>query len=210
MRSLLLTFALLVGATFAGAQTMPTQQSPPAANPQTPGEPGTPPTFPGHPTVPPDQQTIPQAQTPQATTPDEGLPQEQTPQTNPTQPTNPDQANPMANGSNPVTVEGCLGGTSGNYSITDTAGNSYQLTGADRQLSKYVGHQVEVTGTQMSNAAGTKTPPPTAKPEQEESQAEQAPTNPAEAAGAAGQQTLGVSSVKEIAKSCSISPYQPD
>jgi hypothetical protein len=82
------------------------------------------------------------------------------------------------------TVEGCLSGSSGNYTLTDKHGNTYQLTGDTAKLSEHVGHEVKVTGTASSASAasgGTATG----------------------AAGASGSsQTLEVSSVKHMAKTC--------
>lgn len=51
-----------------------------------------------------------------------------------------------------MTVEGCLGGSDGNFSLTNQNGRSYQLTGHGK-LSEHVGHEVTVTGT--SGSAGT-------------------------------------------------------
>lgn len=84
-----------------------------------------------------------------------------------------------------TSVQGCLSGSSGNYTLTDKNGNSYQLTGDTAKLSEHVGHEVKVMGTSSSassNAGGTAT-------------------------GTTGQasgnsQTLEVSSVKHIAKTC--------
>ncbi len=45
-----------------------------------------------------------------------------------------------------LTVEGCLEGAIGNYTVTDFAGASYQLTGDTEQLKSHVGDTVRVTG----------------------------------------------------------------
>ena len=83
-----------------------------------------------------------------------------------------------------TTVEGCLSGSSGSYTLTDKKGNTYQLTGDTAKLSQHVGHEVKVTG---STSAG----------------AESASGAAAGAAGAAGsQQTLQVASVKHVSKTC--------
>jgi hypothetical protein len=78
-----------------------------------------------------------------------------------------------------------LSGSSGNYTLSDKSGNTYQLTGDAAKLSEHVGHEVKVTGTSSSASAsggGTST-------------------------GTTGQasgnsQTLEVSSVKHISKTC--------
>ncbi|HUI82642.1 MAG TPA: hypothetical protein VL240_00365 [Candidatus Binatia bacterium] len=46
----------------------------------------------------------------------------------------------------PSTIDGCLRSSGGHYSVTDSAGNNYDLTGSTAWLSRYVGHEVEVTG----------------------------------------------------------------
>jgi len=82
-----------------------------------------------------------------------------------------------------TTVEGCLSGSSGNYTLTDKNGVSYQLTGDSAKLSEHVGHTVKIMGTSSSaspNGSGTDTG--------------------TAANGAA--QTIEVSSVKHISKTC--------
>jgi Protein of unknown function (DUF5818) len=84
-----------------------------------------------------------------------------------------------------TSVQGCLSGSSGNYTLSDKNGNTYQLTGDTAKLSEHVGHEVKVTGT--SSSAST--------------------TGGGTTAGTAGQaganaQTLEVSSVKHISKTC--------
>ena|SRR5579864_2863986 len=84
-----------------------------------------------------------------------------------------------------TSVQGCLSGSSGNYTLSDKNGNTYQLTGDTAKLSEHVGHEVKVTGT--SGSAST--------------------TGGGATAGTTGQaganaQTLEVSSVKHISKTC--------
>jgi len=84
-----------------------------------------------------------------------------------------------------TSVQGCLSGSSGNYTLTDKNGNAYQLTGDTAKLSEHVGHEVKVMGTSSSAA----------------------PSGGGTATGTTGQasgnsQTLEVSSVKHIAKTC--------
>lgn len=90
-----------------------------------------------------------------------------------------------ANASGATSVQGCLSGSSGNYTLTDKHGNTYQLTGDTAKLSEHVGHEVKVMGTSSSAA----------------------PSSGGAATGTAGSaagnsQTLEVSSVKHIAKTC--------
>ena len=44
-------------------------------------------------------------------------------------------------------VEGCLNGSGGNYTLTDSAGKTWQLSGDTSKLAEHVGHKIEVKGT---------------------------------------------------------------
>ena len=84
-----------------------------------------------------------------------------------------------------TTVEGCLSGSSGSYTLTDKNGAAYQLTGDTAKLSEHVGHEVKITGTTGSGASASGS------------------SGAASSAGSAGsQQTLQVSSVKHVSKTC--------
>lgn len=52
-----------------------------------------------------------------------------------------------------TTVEGCLSGSNGSYSLTDKSGTMYQLTGDTAKLEKHVGHTMQVTGTATASSA---------------------------------------------------------
>jgi hypothetical protein len=85
-----------------------------------------------------------------------------------------------------MTVEGCLSGSNGNFTLTDKNGMSYQLTGDTAKLTEHVGHEIKVTGTSGSAGAGAS-----------------GSTAPSGTAGSAGAgQTLEVTSVKHVSKSC--------
>jgi len=89
-----------------------------------------------------------------------------------------------ATASGTTTVQGCLSGSSGNFTLTDKNGNTYQLTGDTAKLSEHVGHEVKVTGTTSSASAA-------------------ADGTAAGTSGASGNsQTLEVSSMKHISKTC--------
>lgn len=45
-----------------------------------------------------------------------------------------------------MTIEGCLDGAIGNYTLTDNRGASYRLTGNPEQLKVHVGDTMRVTG----------------------------------------------------------------
>lgn len=78
-----------------------------------------------------------------------------------------------------MTVEGCLSGSNGNFTITDKNGTSYQLTGETAKLSEHVGHEVKITGMPSSDAGAS-----------------------GASAGAGASQTLQVSSIKHVSKTC--------
>ncbi len=91
-----------------------------------------------------------------------------------------------ANAGGETTVQGCLSGSNGSYTLTDKNGTSYQLTGDDAKLSEHVGHEVKITGTSSSASAS----------------ASGGGTASGAAGGAAASQTLQVSSVKHVSKTC--------
>jgi hypothetical protein len=90
----------------------------------------------------------------------------------------------LSNPNGHTTVEGCLSGSSGSYTLSAKNGTSYRLTGDTAKLSEHVGHEVKVTGTSSAaspNAGGTAT---------------------GTAGASSSSQTLEVSSVKHISKTC--------
>ena len=80
------------------------------------------------------------------------------------------------------TVQGCLSGSGGNYTLTDKAGNTYQLAGDTSKLTEHVGHEVEIRG--MTSSSG-----------------EASGASSAETKAVAGQK-LEVSGVKHISATC--------
>ena len=48
--------------------------------------------------------------------------------------------------SDQITVEGCLQGTNGDYTLSANSGRIYQLQGDTSNLSAHVGHEVQITG----------------------------------------------------------------
>jgi hypothetical protein len=82
-------------------------------------------------------------------------------------------------------VEGCLSGSDGNYVLTANDGTTYQLMGDNSTLSEHVGHTIKVRGAIS---------PSTASPSGE---------NTGGGTGAnSGRQSIQVSSVKHISKTC--------
>jgi len=78
------------------------------------------------------------------------------------------------------TVQGCLSGSNGNYMLTDKNGTTYQLTGDTAKLSAHIGHEVRITGTAGSSSA----------------------TGAMGTQGNNASQTLSVTSMKHISKTC--------
>jgi uncharacterized protein DUF5818 len=102
----------------------------------------------------------------------------------PASPTSASSGQTASTASGANTVEGCLSGSSGSYTLTAKDGTSYQLTGDTAKLSEHVGHTVKITGTSSaasSSAGGTAT---------------------GTAGASSSSQTLEVSSVKHVSKTC--------
>lgn len=92
------------------------------------------------------------------------------------------------------TIEGCLSGSAGNFTLTSSAGTTYQLAGDTSKLTDHVGQEVEITGTPESGSAAGTSPSSSA-------------SNPSSSSSSSmgGGQTINVSKVKKIASSCSTS-----
>jgi flagellar hook-associated protein 2 len=60
-----------------------------------------------------------------------------------------------ASSASEMTVEGCLSGSAGNFTLMDSTGKSYQLQGDTSKLTDQVGHQVRIKGTQTATASAT-------------------------------------------------------
>ena len=58
-----------------------------------------------------------------------------------------EQSGAAANTANTQTIQGCLSGTEGNYTLTSNAGTTYRLTGDTAKLQSQVGNTIQVTGT---------------------------------------------------------------
>jgi hypothetical protein len=89
-----------------------------------------------------------------------------------------------------TSVEGCLSGSSGNFTLTADSGTTYQLSGDTSKLSKHVGHEVQVTGT--TSGAGS-------------SASTSGSTGSSASSGtgmSSGSQTLNVTKVKHISETC--------
>jgi hypothetical protein len=96
-------------------------------------------------------------------------------------------------------VEGCLGGSAGNFNIIDKSGVTYQLqlpAGADSsKLNSHIGEEVRVTGT-MSNA--------------KQSADAASSTSASGAAGASGSQpSISVSKIDKVGDKCTSNVKNP-
>jgi len=49
-----------------------------------------------------------------------------------------------------TSIQGCLEGSSGNYTLTDQLGNVHTLQGDNAKLSQHIGQEIEVKGYQVS------------------------------------------------------------
>ena len=75
-------------------------------------------------------------------------------------------ASKATNDSTPITVQGCLTGSSAHYTVATTQGDLYGLAGNDELLRQFNGKTVSITGTATKSDASwsakrvLKTPPP--------------------------------------------------
>src|SRR5437868_3837471 len=137
-KTYLITAILLLSAVWAVAQTSPS--SPQSTTPGTSSQQSTPPSS-----TSPSQQPA---------TPDTSSTTTQTTTTQSTQ-TSTDSAN---------SIEGCLSGSAGNWTLTDQSGKTWQLAGDTSKLSDHVGHQVRLMGTDNSSSASGSSSPSSSSP----------------------------------------------
>jgi hypothetical protein len=78
------------------------------------------------------------------------------------------------------TIEGCLSGANGKYTLTDQQGKSYDLSGDTSKLANHVGHEVKITGTVSSGSA----------------------SSTGSQMGSSSGQSLEVTSMKHVSKTC--------
>jgi hypothetical protein len=85
-----------------------------------------------------------------------------------------------------MSVQGCLQGSGGNFTLMADSGTTYQLTGDTAKLSKHVGHQVEITGS--TSGAGAS--------------ASGSGSGMSQSSSAGGSQTLTVEKMKHVSATC--------
>jgi hypothetical protein len=66
-----------------------------------------------------------------------------------------DTAQTGSTGSAQRTVQGCLQGSDGNYTITEKSGRTYQLQGDASKFTAHIGHEVQIMGTTSGASATT-------------------------------------------------------
>jgi hypothetical protein len=71
----------------------------------------------------------------------------------PSQPDTPKTSTEPGSSERSKNVEGCIGGAAGNYTLTDSAGKTWQLTGNTSALAEHVGHTVKVSGSEDPQGA---------------------------------------------------------
>jgi hypothetical protein len=98
------------------------------------------------PTSPSTSQTSPSTQ--QSTSPSQSTPDSSssTTQTTTTQTT-------QTSTENEASIEGCLNGSAGSWTLTDSTGKTWQLAGDTSKLGDHVGHQVRISGSEASASA---------------------------------------------------------
>jgi cytoskeletal protein RodZ len=127
--------------------------------------------------------TAPSDQNPSSSSPSQTSPSQTSPSSAPSaqQPAQqPDTSQTAAAGSS---VEGCVSGSAGNYTLTDASGKTYQLAGDTSKLADHVGHQVRITGDEGGGATGSA-------------------SSGASSGAAGGSSTINVKKVKMISSSC--------
>ena len=140
----LIAAILLLSAVWAVAQTSPSSSSP-STTPDTSSQQSTPPSSTSPSSTSPSSTSPSSTSSGQSTTPDTSSTTTQTTTTQTTQ-TSSDSG---------TSIEGCLNGSAGNWTLTDQSGKTWQLAGDTSKLSDHVGHQVRLTGTDNSGSASS-------------------------------------------------------
>lgn len=94
-----------------------------------------------------------------------------------------------AMGGSETTLQGCLAGSAGSYTLTDASGTQYQLAGDTSKLSGNVNNEVEVKGTASASSASS-------------AASGSAASSGASSPSSAGAKTFNVTKVKKISSSC--------
>jgi hypothetical protein len=148
------------------------------------------------------QSTTPDTSSQQSTSPSSTSPSQQPDTSSTTTQTTTTQTTQTSSNSS-TSIEGCLSGSAGNWTLTDQSGKTWQLAGDTSKLSDHVGHQVRLMGSDNSSSASGSSSPSSSSPSS---------SNPSSGAGATGagsssgtQSTFTVNKVKMISSTCSTS-----
>lgn len=148
------------------------------------------------------QSTTPDTSSQQSTSPSSTSPSQQPDTSSTTTQTTTTQTTQTSSNSS-TSIEGCLSGSAGNWTLTDQSGKTWQLAGDTSKLSDHVGHQVRLMGSDNSSSASGSSSPSSSSPSS---------SNPSSSAGAPGagsssgtQSTFTVNKVKMISSTCSTS-----
>ncbi len=118
-----------------------------------------------------------------------------------------DQGSAKASAKSENSIRGCLGGSAGNYTLTDSAtGKTYKLTGSDSDLSAHIGQEVELNGSSASASAGmtgSAASNPSGSAASSGAAGSAATTPGASSTGAVEASNFNVKSVTKIADTCS-------
>jgi len=147
------------------------------------------------------QSTTPDTSSQQSTSPSSTSPSQQPDTTSTTTQTTTTQTTQTSSNSN-TSIEGCLSGSAGNWTLTDQSGKTWQLAGDTSKLTDHVGHQVRLTGSDNSSSASGSSSPSSSNP----SSTSPGSSTSGSSTGAAGtQSTFTVNKVKMISSTCSTS-----
>jgi hypothetical protein len=107
----------------------------------------------------------------------------------------------MTSGSE-TSIEGCLNGSAGSYTLTSSTGSTYQLTGSTDELSQHINQQVRLKGTPITVSASASTSPGGASSSSTQSSS---PSSSTPSSSSSSQQSFTVSKVMKISDTCSTS-----
>ena len=146
----------------------------------------------------------PQSTSPSSTSPSSTSPSQQpaTPDTS-TQTTTTQTTQTSTDSSN--SIEGCLSGSSGNWTLTDQSGKTWQLAGDTSKLSDHVGHQVRLTGDSGSASGSGSMGGSSSSPSSGSSASGSSSGSSTSGAGSSSGSTFTVKKVKMISSTCSTS-----
>jgi len=189
-KAYLITAILLLSAVWVvaqtGSSTSPSSQTPSSSS-----------------SSPSTQSTSPSSGYPQSSSPSSSSPSSQTPDTSSTTTTTQTtQTSSSSSDTNAQTIEGCLAGSAGNFTLTDQSGKSYQLAGDTSKLSDHVGHQVQITGSEAAGSSSASSPSSSSSTSPSSSASSSTGAGASGAGASSGQSTFNVKKVKMISASC--------